>query len=161
MFAAVTRATPDGNGWRIDGSKMFTSGAEIADYVLLLARTDFDVPKHKGLTMFIVPLKSEGIEIQPIYTFQDERTNITFYDNVRVPDSYRLGEVGGGLKVMAASLELEHGSAGGFTGTHVRLLHAAEEFCRDTKRGGKPMIEDPFCRHPSGPRSDLMPRFQG
>ena len=48
MFAAATRATPDGNGWRIDGQKMFTSGANIADYVLMLTRTDPDVPKHKG-----------------------------------------------------------------------------------------------------------------
>jgi alkylation response protein AidB-like acyl-CoA dehydrogenase len=55
VFAATTRATRDGDGWRIDGQKMFTSGANIADYVLLLARTDPDVPKHKGLTMFIVP----------------------------------------------------------------------------------------------------------
>ncbi len=85
VFAAVTRAVPDGNGWRIDGQKMFTSGANLADYVLLLARTNPDVPKHKGLTMFIVPLKAEGVDIHPVYTFQDERTNITYYDGVRIP----------------------------------------------------------------------------
>ena len=55
-----TRATPDGDGWRIDGQKMFTSGANLADYVLMLTRTNPDVPKHKGLTMFIVPLKARG-----------------------------------------------------------------------------------------------------
>jgi alkylation response protein AidB-like acyl-CoA dehydrogenase len=141
VFAAVTRATPEGNGWRIDGQKMFTSGAEIADYVLMLARTDFDVAKHQGLTMFIVPLKAEGIEIQPVHTFQDERTNITFYDGVRIPDSYRLGEVGGGLKVMAASLELEHGLS--FIKSQRSMLRAAERFCRATLRDGRAMIEDP------------------
>ena len=63
--------------------------------------------------MFIVPLKAPGVEIKPVYTFQDERTNITYYDGVKIPDSYRLGEVNGGVKVMSAGLELEHG--GGFS----------------------------------------------
>ena len=139
VFAAATRATPDGNGWRIDGSKMFTSGANIAKYVLMLARTNFDVPKHKGLTMFIVPLDAEGVAIQPVYTFQDERTNITYYDNVYIPDSYRLGAVDGGTRVMAASLELEHGAS--FVKTQRHLLHAAETFCRATTRRGVALID--------------------
>ena len=79
----------------------------------MLTRTDPECPKHKGLTMFIVPLKAPGVEIKPVYTFQDERTNITYYDGVRIPDSYRLGEVNAGVKVMSAGLELEHG--GGFS----------------------------------------------
>jgi alkylation response protein AidB-like acyl-CoA dehydrogenase len=140
VFAAKTRATPEGNGWRIDGQKMFTSGANIADYVLMLTRTNQDVPKHKGLTMFIVPLKAEGVAIQPVYTFQDERTNITFYDGVKIPDSYRLGEVDGGVKVMSASLELEHG--GGFTKSQLHMLEAAEELCREIVHRGRPLIED-------------------
>jgi alkylation response protein AidB-like acyl-CoA dehydrogenase len=139
VFAAVTRATPEGNGWRINGSKMFTSGANIAKYVLMLARTNFDVAKHKGLTMFIVPLDSVGVEIQPVYTFQDERTNITYYDNVFIPDSYRLGQVDGGVRVMAASLELEHGAS--FVKTQRHMLHQAEAFCRETKRGGVCLID--------------------
>ena len=138
VFAAITRATPEGNGWRIDGQKMFTSGANIAEYVLMLARTDFDAAKHKGLTMFIVPLKAPGVEIRPVYTFQDERTNITFYDGVHIPDSYRLGEVGGGLKVMAASLELEHGAS--FVKVQRHMLHQAETVCRETIQGGEPLI---------------------
>ncbi len=141
VFAAVTRATRDGDGWRIDGQKMFTSGANIADYVLMLTRTDPDAPKHKGLTMFIVPLKAPGVEIQPVYTFQDERTNITYYDGVKIPDSYRLGEVGGGIKVMAASLELEHG--GGFSKTQQHMQSAAEAFCSEIIYRGRPLIEDP------------------
>ena len=141
VFAAVTRATPDGNGWRIDGQKMFTSGANIADYVLLLARTDPNVPKHKGITLFIVPLKAPGVAVQPVYTFQDERTNITFYDGVHIPDSYRLGEVNGGVKVMSAALKLEHG--GGFGKTQQHMLRAAEAFCRELRYKGRPLIEDP------------------
>ncbi len=140
VFAAATRATRDGEGWRIDGQKMFTSGANIADYVLMLARTDPQAPKHKGLTMFIVPLKAKGVEIQPVHTFQDERTNITYYDGVGIPDSYRLGEVNQGVKVMSASLELEHG--GGFGPVQKRMVAAAEEFCREARHGGRPLIED-------------------
>lgn len=140
VFAAQTRATRDGEGWRIDGSKMFTSGANIADYVLMLTRTNPDAPKHKGLTMFIVPLKSPGVSIQPVFTFQDERTNITYYDGVRVKDSYRLGSVDGGTKVMAGALEMEHG--GGFSKSQRHMVHAAEELCREIQYRGRPLIED-------------------
>jgi len=140
VFAAATRATRDGDGWRIDGQKMFTSGANLADYVLMLTRTDSDVPKHKGLTMFIVPLKAPGVEIKPVYTFQDERTNITYYDGVRIPDSYRLGEVNGGVKVMSAGLELEHG--GGFSKSQGRMVQAADALCREIRFRGRPLIED-------------------
>ena len=140
VFAAQCRATPDGNGWRIDGTKMFTSGANLASYVLMLARTNTEVAKHKGLTMFIVPLKTEGVTIQPVHTFQDERTNITFYDGVKIPDGYRLGEVDGGVKTMSASLELEHG--GGFAKYQRAMLDAGERLCREIVYQGKPLIED-------------------
>ncbi len=146
VFAAQCRATPDGNGWRIDGTKMFTSGANLASYVLMLARTNAEVAKHKGLTMFIVPLKTngeqtEGVTVQPVYTFQDERTNITFYDNVKIPDSWRLGDVDGGVKTMSASLELEHG--GGFAKYQRAMLHAGEQLCREIVTHGTPLIDDP------------------
>ncbi|MBC2667719.1 acyl-CoA dehydrogenase [Novosphingobium piscinae] len=146
VFAAQTRATPEGNGWRIDGTKMFTSGANLADYVLMLTRTNPDVPKHKGLTMFLVPLKAEGVTVQPVHTFQDERTNITFYDNVHVPDSWRLGEVDGGVRTMSAALELEHG--GSFSKPMSHALHAAEALCRElTDPAGRGrLIDDPRIR---------------
>ena len=140
VFAAQCRATPDGNGWRIDGTKMFTSGANIADYVMMLTRTNPDVPKHKGLTMFMVPLKAEGVTIQAVHTFQDERTNITFYDGVRIPDSYRLGAVDGGVKTMSAGLEMEHG--GGFAKPLRAMLKAAENLCRDINYNGHALIEE-------------------
>lgn len=140
VFAAQCKATREADGsWRIDGTKMFTSGANLAHYVLMLCRTNPDVPKHQGLTMFIVPLKTEGVTIQPVYTFQEERTNITFYDGVRVPDSYRLGEVDGGVKTMSAGLELEHG--GGFSKSMRAMLHNAEELCRRIRCNGRPLIE--------------------
>jgi alkylation response protein AidB-like acyl-CoA dehydrogenase len=140
VFAAQTKATRDGDGWRIDGTKMFTSGAEMSSYVLMLCRTNPDVAKHKGLTMFIVPLKTEGVTVQPVHTFQDERTNITFYDGVRIPDDYRLGDVDGGVRTMSAALELEHGGSG-FARALAALATAAEEICRDVTQDGRPLIE--------------------
>lgn len=139
VFAAQCKATRDGDGWRIDGTKMFTSGANLADYVFMLTRTDPDAPKHKGLTMFLVPLKTEGVTIQPVYTFQDERTNITFYDGVHIPDSYRLGGINEGSKTMAAGLEQEH--SGGFSKSQRAMLKAAVQLCREIDHKGRPLIE--------------------
>lgn len=140
VFAAQTRAKRDGDGWRIEGTKMWTSGANLSDYVLMLTRTNTEVPKHKGLTMFIVPLKTEGVTVQPVHTFQDERTNITFYDNVYIPDSWRLGEVDGGVRTMSLALELEHG--GGFANAMFGNLEAAEELCEELASGSGRLIDD-------------------
>ncbi|GAB7553256.1 acyl-CoA dehydrogenase [Novosphingobium sp. 11B] len=130
VFAAQCKATQLEDGsWRIDGTKMWTSGANLSSYVLMLTRTNPDVPKHKGLTMFIVPLKTEGVTVQAVHTFQDERTNITFYDGVVIPDSWRLGEINGGTRTMSAALELEHG--GGFSKVMKAMIEAAEEVTRE------------------------------
>ena len=143
VFAATCKATQLEDGsWRIDGTKMWTSGANLTDYVLMLTRTDPDAPKHKGLTMFIVPLKAEGVTVQGVHTFMDERTNITFYDNVRIPDSWRLGEINGGGRTMAASLELEHG--GGFAKVQRAMLENAVELCGEiAAAGGRKLIDTP------------------
>ena len=143
VFAAQCKATQEADGsWRIDGTKMWTSGANLTDYVLMLTRTNPDVPKHKGLTMFIVPLKADGVTVQGVETFMDERTNITFYDGVKIPDTWRLGEIDGGARTMAASLELEHG--GGFAKVQKSMLEAAVELCHeiDAPAGGK-LIDQP------------------
>ena len=107
-----TRALRDGGGWVINGSKMFTSNAHNAKYVFLLTNTDPEAPKHKNLTMFLVPLDSPGIEIQPIRTIDGDRTNIVYYSDVRVDDKYRIGDVNGGWAVLRGALDLEHGTVG-------------------------------------------------
>lgn len=99
----------DGSSWVINGSKMFTSNAQNARYVFLLTNTDPQGPKHKNLTMFLVPLDSDGIEIQGIRTLDGDRTNIVYYSDVRVDDLYRIGEVNGGWTVMRFALDAEHG----------------------------------------------------
>jgi len=105
-----TRAVRDGDGWIINGSKMFTTGAHKCQYVFLITNTDPEAPKHKSLTMFLVPLDSPGIEIQGIRTIDGDRTNIVYYSDVRVDDKYRLGEVNAGWTVLREPLNTEHGA---------------------------------------------------
>ncbi|AKK29391.1 acyl-CoA dehydrogenase family protein [Mycobacterium sp. EPa45] len=107
-----TRAVRDGDGstWIINGSKMFTTGAHNCQYVFLITNTDPDAPKHKSLTMFLVPLDLPGIEIQGLRTVDGDRTNIVYYSDVRVDDKYRLGEVNGGWTVLREPLNVEHGA---------------------------------------------------
>lgn len=99
----------DGSGWIINGSKMFTSNAHNCRYVFLLTNTDPDGPKHRNLTLFLVPLDTPGIEIQGIRTVDGDRTNIVYYSDVRIEDKYRVGEVNGGWAVMREALNAEHG----------------------------------------------------
>jgi 3-oxocholest-4-en-26-oyl-CoA dehydrogenase alpha subunit len=106
---AKTRAVRDGDQWIVNGQKMFTTGAHNCQYTFLVTRTNPDVPKHKGLTMLLVPLDSPGVEIGPVHTLGGERTNMVYYDDVRVPDRFRLGAVDDGWRVVAGALNEEHG----------------------------------------------------
>jgi alkylation response protein AidB-like acyl-CoA dehydrogenase len=100
----------DGSSWVINGSKMFTSNAHNAQYVYLITNTDPDAPKHQSLTMFLVPLDTPGVEIQPLRTVDGDRTNITYYSDVRVDDKYRVGPVNAGWTVLRDALNDEHGT---------------------------------------------------
>jgi alkylation response protein AidB-like acyl-CoA dehydrogenase len=105
-----TKAVRDGDAWIINGAKMFTSNAHNAQYVFLITNSDPDAPKHKNLTMFLVPMDSTGVEVQGIRTVDGDRTNITYYSDVRVDDKYRIGEVNGGWAVLRDALNSEHGT---------------------------------------------------
>ncbi len=143
LASAVCRATRDGEQWVINGQKMFTTNAQVGDYVFLLARTNTEVPKHKGLTMFVVPLDQPGVEIQPVFTMSGERTNITFYNDVRVDDAWRVGEVDGGWRTLSVALAEEHG--GGFSPAIDRLLGAVVSWTLDAEAGidgeGRPLAD--------------------
>jgi 3-oxocholest-4-en-26-oyl-CoA dehydrogenase alpha subunit len=110
IASCKTRAVRDGDGWIVNGSKMFTTGAHKCQYVFLITNTDPEAPKHKSLTMFLVPLDSPGIDIQGIRTIDGDRTNIVYYSDVRVDDKYRLGEVNAGWTVLREPLNTEHGA---------------------------------------------------
>jgi alkylation response protein AidB-like acyl-CoA dehydrogenase len=116
----------------INGQKMFTSGAELTDYIFLLTRTNPEAAKHSGITMFLVPINTPGVEVHPVHTMQEERTNATFYTDVRISDLWRIGAVNGGLKVLGAALEIEHG--GFFSPGHHHLAEAAVDWARGEGR---------------------------
>jgi 3-oxochol-4-en-24-oyl-CoA dehydrogenase len=145
VFAAKTRAVRDGEDWLINGQKIFTSQGHIADYGLLLARTG-DGAKHASVTVFAVPLRQNGYSCNPMETVGDETTNTTFYDNVRVPDAYRLGGVNEGTKVLAAALQIEQGAAQHYSTALEEMLEAALQWARDAKRGGVPAMQIPGIR---------------
>jgi 3-oxochol-4-en-24-oyl-CoA dehydrogenase len=145
VFAAKTRAERVGDDWLINGQKIFTTAANLAHYVFLLTRTAPELPKHAGLTLFLVPMDLPGVDVQAVHTLQDERTNITYFTDVRVPDRYRIGEVNGGIAVMAATLELEHG------GDHYRISYSkmfahALHWAQTTLRDGRRVLDDPDAR---------------
>jgi alkylation response protein AidB-like acyl-CoA dehydrogenase len=126
--AAATKAVRDGDGWRITGSKMFTTNAHLADYVFMLARTNPDVSKHQGLTTFLVPMDQEGVEVNAVHTMSGERTNVTFYNDVWVDDAWRIGDVDSGWRVMQVAFGSEH--AASFSGEQARLLDALTGWAR-------------------------------
>jgi alkylation response protein AidB-like acyl-CoA dehydrogenase len=139
IAAVSTRATRDGDSWVVSGQKIFTTGAHVADYSMVLARSDLDAPKHRGLTMVLVPLKADGVQIQAIHTLAGERTNIVFYDDVRVPDSHRLGPENEGWKVASEALGEEHDVGGGAgiwvtEGPFVAHLHRLHDAVVDWSR---------------------------
>jgi alkylation response protein AidB-like acyl-CoA dehydrogenase/enoyl-CoA hydratase/carnithine racemase len=141
IFAAKTRAVRDGDAWIIDGQKMFTSQGHLASHVLLIARTDPNLPKHAGLTLFLVPVDIPGFEVHEVKTLGGERTNITYYANMRVPDRYRVGDVNGGVKVLGKALTLEQGG-GEFHVSALRImLRHAVKWARTVQTDGRRPIE--------------------
>ena len=144
VAAAELEAKRDGEAWRLNGEKVFTSLAHEAQYVFLLTRTSRDSSKHRGLTMFLVPMDSPGIRVEPVYTLgAPGRTNRTFYRDVRVADSARVGEVDAGWNVLTVALTFERGGMPG----PVRALEKAVDWARSTRRAdGTRMIDDPQVR---------------
>jgi alkylation response protein AidB-like acyl-CoA dehydrogenase len=107
LASLETRAVRDGDTYVVNGQKVFTSGAHHSDFVWLAVRTDPEAPKHRGISLLIVPLDSEGVEVRPFPTMGGYRTNITFYDNVRVPLSALVGEENRGWTYITTQLDFE------------------------------------------------------
>ncbi|GAB7007983.1 acyl-CoA dehydrogenase [Nocardioides sp. AN3] len=114
LAAVATRAVPDGDEWAVNGQKVWTSGAHLARFAILVARTDPDVPKHCGMTYFLCDMTDPGVEVRPLRQITGEAEfNEVFLSDVRIPDRQRLGDVGQGWTVATATLNAERVVIGG------------------------------------------------
>lgn len=135
----------DGSGdWIINGQKIWTSGAHYSDWGLLITRTNPDVPKHKGLTMFFLSMKTPGVEVCPIKQANGQSSfNEVYFTIVRIPDSQRLGQVGQGWEVSLTTLMNERLSIGSGMSTGFPELF---RFCMESEIDGRPAVEDSAVR---------------
>ena len=148
LAALQTRAVKDGEHYVVNGQKVWTSLAHVADWMMLLARTDPDAPRHKGITYFLVDMHSPGITVKPLKQLTgDEEFNEVYFDNVRVHDSQILGGLNNGWAVGMTTLMYERLALG--FGLQVRLRIALDglvELARHTTKNGAPVTRDPVMR---------------
>ncbi|MFD9389998.1 acyl-CoA dehydrogenase family protein [Streptomyces sp. NPDC060000] len=141
LAALRTRARRDGEHWVIDGQKVWTSGAQFADHGLLLARTDPDVVKQAGITAFLVPMDSPGVEIRPIRQMSGGASfNEVFLSGVRVPDALRVGRPGQGWEVANATLAFERTASGSGNRRKGGTFDDVLALARSLHRTGDPLV---------------------
>ena len=146
------RATRDGDDYVINGQKIWTSGAHHADYMFFLARTDADAPKHRGISFFVVDMKSPGISVRPLINMADRsHFNEVFFEDVRVPAKWRVGEENRGWYVATTTLDFERSGIGRVV-AGVRLLEdmtklASSPLPEDHAMAGRRLGDDSAVRH--------------
>ncbi|MBP1684888.1 MAG: acyl-CoA dehydrogenase [Deltaproteobacteria bacterium] len=142
--AMKLKATRDGDGWRLNGQKIFSTSAHFADWYWVGARTD-PTNKHRGITLFLINMDNPGLTVNPMPTIGDETTNSVFFDNVYVSDDYRVGELNKGFQYISEALDLERFTMFAFAPNEERLEELCGYVATET-RDGKPLREDPVVR---------------
>ncbi len=143
LASLKTRATVVEGGFRVNGSKIYTSHAEGADYIWLAARTDPDAKPHNGISILMLDTREEGFSLTPMETLPDMHTNVTYYDNVWVPADMLVGQLHGGWKLITSQLNYER------IGIAARGIHGEQlylrtlRWARDTHHGRRP-IDQPW-----------------
>ena len=139
------KAERKGDGWVLNGQKIFTTSAHFADWYWVGARTDTSRPKHDGITLFLIPMNHPGLTVHAMYTMGGERTNGVFFDNVDVPDEYRVGELNKGFQYIAEALDVERFTLFTFSPIRARVQLLCD-YVKTATRDGKPLREDPVIR---------------
>jgi alkylation response protein AidB-like acyl-CoA dehydrogenase len=147
LASLATRAVRDGDTWVINGQKVWTSGAQHADFGYLLARTDPDVPKHKGITAFLIDMRAPGVTVRPLRQMTGGASfNEVFLDDVRVGDDHRLGEIGAGWQVAVTTLMFERTSACGGVGDAAGSYQRVLLLARHLGLTGDPVVRQQLAR---------------
>jgi alkylation response protein AidB-like acyl-CoA dehydrogenase len=143
--AMQLQAVRDGDEWVLNGQKIWTTSAHFADWYWVGARTNPDAPKHSGISLFLVPMDHPGLTIQEIWTMGDERTNSVFFDDVRVPHDYIVGEEGRGFQYISEALDLERFTM--FTiSPMLERLALLVDHVKTATLDGRPLRDDPLVR---------------
>jgi len=146
LASLKTRAVEDGDDYVIDGQKMWTSCAGFMNYIYLVARTDPEAPKHRGISEFIIRADLPGITIQPTIDITgSEAWGEVFYDGVRVPKTCLIGEKNRGFYQILNQLDYERAGLERLMGNYP-LFDAIIQFTRETRQNGKPLSQDPLIR---------------
>jgi alkylation response protein AidB-like acyl-CoA dehydrogenase len=157
LASLKTSAVRDGDEYVINGQKIFTSGAEGADYIFLATRTDPDAAPHKGITILMMDATLPGFSVTPIWTVGGFRTNVTYYEDVRVPADMVIGEVNGGWRLIAEQLNHERIGLAALTYGANGCFDDVVEWARETQAsGGQAMIEVPWVQAALGESYALL-----
>lgn len=144
LASLKTAAVRDGDDWVINGTKIYTSGANDADYIWLAARTDPDAPKHKGISIFIVPTSDPGFSHSMIHTVGGGATCMTYYNDVRVPSSSIVGGLNNGWRLITTQLNHERVGLAAFGAIAFKHLEDVTRYVRDTAgEDERPLVEKP------------------
>ena len=147
LASLQTRAVRDGDDYVINGQKIWTTNAHRAEWMFMLARTDPEAPKHKGISFLIAPMNSPGITVQPLINMTDRHGfNEVFFEDVRVPAKGLVGEENRGWYVGAALLDFERSSIGNAAASR-RSLDELVRYCREESGNGKPLIGEAIVRN--------------
>ncbi len=147
LASLQTRAVQDGDDFIINGQKIWTSQAHYADWIFLLARTDPEAPKHRGISYFLVDMKSPGITVRPLINMAGQSGfNEVFFEDVRVPRSGLLGELNRGWYMATTTLDFERSSVATSAG-YRRTLGELVAYARETKANGAAVYDLPLVRH--------------
>jgi 3-oxocholest-4-en-26-oyl-CoA dehydrogenase alpha subunit len=142
-----TRAVREGDQFIVNGNKVYTSGGDLADYIWLAARTNPDAPKHKGITIMLVPTSAPGFKVTPIHTMGGGTTTATYYDDVHVPVANVVGEIDGGWRLITTQLNHERVALAAMGGRALELSEAVRRWAADehAPEGGR-IMDRPWVR---------------
>ena len=146
LASLQTAAVRDGDDYVVNGQKIWTSSAHVADWGWLAARTNPDAPKHRGISIFVLDMKSPGVSVRPIENMAGGRDfNEVYFDDVRIPSGNLVGQEDRGWYTLAVALDFERSGVGYSAGAR-RTLEALVEYAKQTERNGEPLSKNPNVR---------------